>query len=488
MRASAVRPSPTPRKPVRAPRLRRSPTTSRRSRRAGSPTCASIPTRSSGTSLSTQIGGNEHALFETRGCACIRWSADGSQIWTVTETAAAPALHDARSRRQRSGRPRARHPDPQPCTRIRQRRWTPRRVLRVGRDGSDAVRSVDGEDGPHRPPPGDAGARRRPGHRSDRHVRERVAHLLPRRPRGEHGTTASTTPATSTSSRPTATACVSSTPKAQRRRSPGPGSRPTAVGSRSPHGESGTARTATRCSSSTASTARRFRSPRVRRQVGRLLVTERGVDRLRGLGRRRGAHLTDQAGRNGCQGGHPEGSFRRHHDAGLVARWIASPRPARRARVERSLDHRPRGHVRLAGDPQAGGIRHLCLGAGLTGLTERPYPSMGGTSTRYSDRNHRGADSLRSDDPRLATARLRVADRGGARRAVPAGFEGRPAASVPKGLARARCVASPSRRAGAAPTPARDRRRSASTPSAADASSTASRSRSPRAPADGADR
>ncbi len=36
-------------------------------------------------------GGNEHALFETRGCACIRWSADGSQIWTVTETAAALA-------------------------------------------------------------------------------------------------------------------------------------------------------------------------------------------------------------------------------------------------------------------------------------------------------------------------------------------------------------------------------------------------------------
>ncbi len=31
-------------------------------------------------------GTNEHLLFETQGCACIRWSADGSQIWTVTET------------------------------------------------------------------------------------------------------------------------------------------------------------------------------------------------------------------------------------------------------------------------------------------------------------------------------------------------------------------------------------------------------------------
>lgn len=32
------------------------------------------------------LGANEHALFETKGCACIRWSADGTQIWTVTET------------------------------------------------------------------------------------------------------------------------------------------------------------------------------------------------------------------------------------------------------------------------------------------------------------------------------------------------------------------------------------------------------------------
>ena len=31
-------------------------------------------------------GEDEHALFETRGCPCIRWSADGTQIWTVTET------------------------------------------------------------------------------------------------------------------------------------------------------------------------------------------------------------------------------------------------------------------------------------------------------------------------------------------------------------------------------------------------------------------
>lgn len=36
-------------------------------------------------------GKNEHSLFETRGCACIRWSADGSQIWTVTETETALA-------------------------------------------------------------------------------------------------------------------------------------------------------------------------------------------------------------------------------------------------------------------------------------------------------------------------------------------------------------------------------------------------------------
>ena len=32
------------------------------------------------------LGANEHALFETKGCACIRWSGDQTQIWTVTET------------------------------------------------------------------------------------------------------------------------------------------------------------------------------------------------------------------------------------------------------------------------------------------------------------------------------------------------------------------------------------------------------------------
>jgi hypothetical protein len=32
------------------------------------------------------LGTNEHALYETRGCACIRWSPNGAQIWTVTET------------------------------------------------------------------------------------------------------------------------------------------------------------------------------------------------------------------------------------------------------------------------------------------------------------------------------------------------------------------------------------------------------------------
>ena len=37
-------------------------------------------------------GRNEHVLFETKGCACIRWSADGSQIWTVTETDTALAF------------------------------------------------------------------------------------------------------------------------------------------------------------------------------------------------------------------------------------------------------------------------------------------------------------------------------------------------------------------------------------------------------------
>jgi Tol biopolymer transport system component len=36
-------------------------------------------------------GKNEHSLFETEGCACIRWSADGSEIWTVTETETALA-------------------------------------------------------------------------------------------------------------------------------------------------------------------------------------------------------------------------------------------------------------------------------------------------------------------------------------------------------------------------------------------------------------
>jgi len=32
------------------------------------------------------LGENEHALFETKFCACIKWSPDGRQIWTVTET------------------------------------------------------------------------------------------------------------------------------------------------------------------------------------------------------------------------------------------------------------------------------------------------------------------------------------------------------------------------------------------------------------------
>ena len=32
------------------------------------------------------LGADEHALFETQSCACIGWSADGTQIWTVTET------------------------------------------------------------------------------------------------------------------------------------------------------------------------------------------------------------------------------------------------------------------------------------------------------------------------------------------------------------------------------------------------------------------
>lgn len=31
------------------------------------------------------LGANEHALFETTECACIRWSPDGSKLWTVTE-------------------------------------------------------------------------------------------------------------------------------------------------------------------------------------------------------------------------------------------------------------------------------------------------------------------------------------------------------------------------------------------------------------------
>lgn len=34
------------------------------------------------------LGTNEVKLYETTGCACIRWSADGTQIWTVTETPA----------------------------------------------------------------------------------------------------------------------------------------------------------------------------------------------------------------------------------------------------------------------------------------------------------------------------------------------------------------------------------------------------------------
>lgn len=33
----------------------------------------------------TSVGADERLLFETTGCACIRWSPDGSQIWTVTD-------------------------------------------------------------------------------------------------------------------------------------------------------------------------------------------------------------------------------------------------------------------------------------------------------------------------------------------------------------------------------------------------------------------
>ena len=62
----------------------------------------------------------------------------------------------------------------------------------------------------------------------------------------------------------------------------------------------------------------------------------------------------------------------------LVARRLASARPTRRARVERPLDHRPRGPVRLAGDPQAGGVRHLRLGARPDPLTDRPGPISAG--------------------------------------------------------------------------------------------------------------
>jgi Tol biopolymer transport system component len=32
------------------------------------------------------LGENKHALFETMHCACIKWSPDGQEIWTVTET------------------------------------------------------------------------------------------------------------------------------------------------------------------------------------------------------------------------------------------------------------------------------------------------------------------------------------------------------------------------------------------------------------------
>jgi hypothetical protein len=63
-----------------------------------------------------------------------------------------------------------------------------------------------------------------------------------------------------------------------------------------------------------------------------------------------------------------------------------------------------------------------------------PPSSTGSLKTIGKGSNLPRADSLRSDDPRLATASLRVADRGGARRAIPASFEGRPAAIVPQGL------------------------------------------------------
>ena len=32
------------------------------------------------------LGGNEVALFQTQGCACIRWSPDGTKLWSVAET------------------------------------------------------------------------------------------------------------------------------------------------------------------------------------------------------------------------------------------------------------------------------------------------------------------------------------------------------------------------------------------------------------------
>ena len=34
----------------------------------------------------SSTGSDERLLFETQYCACLRWSPDGSQIWTVTET------------------------------------------------------------------------------------------------------------------------------------------------------------------------------------------------------------------------------------------------------------------------------------------------------------------------------------------------------------------------------------------------------------------
>ena len=87
-------------------------------------------------------------------CACIRWSADGTQIWTVTETEKGlryTTMDPDGSNKQ------VLRPDIETLNLVPgfgSADGTPPRVLRVGRHASVATRTLGGEVRPHRPSSG----------------------------------------------------------------------------------------------------------------------------------------------------------------------------------------------------------------------------------------------------------------------------------------------------------------------------------------------